>query len=303
MDAAARKTGIDPAELRRRNMIRPEQMPYTNPMDKTYDSGKFEKVLDQALALADWSGFDARARGSRSARGKLRGRGMATFLEWTGGDVFEERVTVDGRRRRRHRDLLGDAGDGAGPRDDATRSSRSTCSACRSRRSASCRATPTAAPASAAPARARSSSAARRCSVAAERTVDEARRSSPASALEAAAGDIEYATACSASPAPTARIGLFELARTAAASGASCSTRRARSPAPTLAQRLPHLRGRDRSRHRRRRGRRATASVNDVGRVVNPMIVRRPARRRRGAGHRPGAVRALRLRPRDAARR
>ena len=41
MDAAARKTGIDAAELRRRNMIRPGQMPYRNPMSKTYDSGQF----------------------------------------------------------------------------------------------------------------------------------------------------------------------------------------------------------------------------------------------------------------------
>ena len=74
-------------------MIRPEQMPYKNPMDKTYDSGNFESVMDQALALADWTGFDARARSRRSA-GELRGRGMAAFLEWTGADVFEEQVTV-----------------------------------------------------------------------------------------------------------------------------------------------------------------------------------------------------------------
>jgi len=93
MDAAARKTGIDAVELRRRNMIRPEQMPYTNPMDKRYDSGKFESVMDQATVLADWRGFDARASDAK-ARGRLRGRGMATFIEWTGADVFEERVTV-----------------------------------------------------------------------------------------------------------------------------------------------------------------------------------------------------------------
>jgi carbon-monoxide dehydrogenase large subunit len=93
MDAAARQADIDPVELRRRNMIRPEQMPYTNAMDKTYDSGRFESVMDQALALADWPGFDARAADARR-RGRLRGRGLATFLEWTGADVFSERVTV-----------------------------------------------------------------------------------------------------------------------------------------------------------------------------------------------------------------
>jgi aerobic carbon-monoxide dehydrogenase large subunit len=93
MDTAARKLGLDPAELRRRNMIRPEQMPYKNAMGQSYDSGSFEKIMDQALVAADWQGFAARAAQSAKA-GKLRGRGIATFLEWTGGNVFEERVTV-----------------------------------------------------------------------------------------------------------------------------------------------------------------------------------------------------------------
>jgi carbon-monoxide dehydrogenase large subunit len=94
MDAAAREMKMDPAELRRRNMIRPEQMPYKNPMGQTYDSGRFESILDQGLALADWTGFAAR-RAQSAAAGKLRGRGIATFLEWTGGNAFEERVTVN----------------------------------------------------------------------------------------------------------------------------------------------------------------------------------------------------------------
>jgi carbon-monoxide dehydrogenase large subunit len=94
MDAAARKTGIDPVELRRRNLIQPTQMPYRNPLNKTYDSGQFELVMDRGVAHADWNGFDARAAASK-ARGRLRGRGLATFLEWTGADVFEEVVTVN----------------------------------------------------------------------------------------------------------------------------------------------------------------------------------------------------------------
>ena len=93
-DAAARAMKLDPAELRRRNLIRPEQMPYKNAMAQTYDSGRFEQILDQGLALADWAGFDAR-RTATEQRGKLRGRGLAAFLEWTGGNVFEERVTVN----------------------------------------------------------------------------------------------------------------------------------------------------------------------------------------------------------------
>ena len=94
MDEAARKTGIDRTELRRRNMIRPEQMPYTNAMAKTYDSGQFAKVMDAALALSDWRGFDARAADAKR-RGKLRGQGIATFLEWTGADAFEDTVDVE----------------------------------------------------------------------------------------------------------------------------------------------------------------------------------------------------------------
>lgn len=93
MDEAARVTGIDRITLRRRNFIRPEQMPYKNPMGQTYDTGQFEKVMDAALKQADWAGFDARAAHSK-AEGKWRGLGISTFLEWTGGNVLEERVTV-----------------------------------------------------------------------------------------------------------------------------------------------------------------------------------------------------------------
>ncbi|HQR98381.1 MULTISPECIES: xanthine dehydrogenase family protein molybdopterin-binding subunit [unclassified Polaromonas] len=93
MDEAARQTGIDRIELRRRNFIQPAQMPYKNPMGQVYDTGKFESVMDQALVLADWKGFDARAAAS-AANGKMRGLGIATFLEWTGGNALEETVTV-----------------------------------------------------------------------------------------------------------------------------------------------------------------------------------------------------------------
>jgi len=94
MDAAARKMKLDPAELRRRNLIRADQMPYTNAMAQVYDSGQFEKILDQALELGDWQGFDAR-RTESTKRGKLRGRGVSTFLEWTGGNALTEQVTVN----------------------------------------------------------------------------------------------------------------------------------------------------------------------------------------------------------------
>ena len=92
-DAAARKLGLDPVEIRRRNLIQPAQMPYTNAMGQVYDSGKFGSIMDQALKLAKWQDFSSREAESRS-RGRLRGRGLASFLEWTGGNVFEERVTI-----------------------------------------------------------------------------------------------------------------------------------------------------------------------------------------------------------------
>ena len=255
IDAAAREMRLDPAELRRRNMIRPEQMPYTNPMGQTYDSGAFEKILDQGLALADWNGFAAR-RAESEARGKLRGRGIATFLEWTGGNALRgegqrrrHRPTASSRSSRRRRRW-------ARASRPATRSSRSTSSACRSRRSASSRATPTAATASAAPARARSSPAARRCSVASEQTVDHGEGRSPAEALEAAAGDIEYRAGALRRRRHRPRHRPVRARRQAA--GAAHPSRRdqRRVGGADLAERVPRLRGRDRSRDRRRRSRR-----------------------------------------------
>ena len=88
IDAAARDLGIDRVEIRRRNMVRPEAMPYTSPMGKTYDSGDFQIVLDAALKTTDWAGFEAR-RAAAAAKGKRRGIGMAYYLEATGGSPTE----------------------------------------------------------------------------------------------------------------------------------------------------------------------------------------------------------------------
>jgi carbon-monoxide dehydrogenase large subunit len=94
MDEAARQLKIAPEEIRIRNLVKSEQMPYQNAMAQTYDTGEFEKIVRAGLKLGDWDGFSAREKQSESD-GKLRGRGMASFLEWTGGNVFEERVTVN----------------------------------------------------------------------------------------------------------------------------------------------------------------------------------------------------------------
>jgi len=100
VEMAAAEMKIDPIELRRRNHIQPEQIPYKAPSDMTYDSGNFPAVLDRALTVADWNGFEARKQQSR-ARGKLRGRGIGQFLEVTappnkemGGIRFEADGTV-----------------------------------------------------------------------------------------------------------------------------------------------------------------------------------------------------------------
>ncbi len=82
MDTAAAEMGIDRLELRRRNYIAPEAMPYKAPSGSAYDSGEFANVLEKALATADWRGYAARKAQSDKA-GKLRGRGIASYLEVT----------------------------------------------------------------------------------------------------------------------------------------------------------------------------------------------------------------------------
>jgi carbon-monoxide dehydrogenase large subunit len=93
MDEAARVSGIDRVELRRQNFIKPEQMPYKNPMGQIYDTGAFEMIMNGALEKANWQGFAKRESDSK-ARGLWRGLGIATFLEWTGGNALEENVQV-----------------------------------------------------------------------------------------------------------------------------------------------------------------------------------------------------------------
>ncbi|MGD9865408.1 MAG: xanthine dehydrogenase family protein molybdopterin-binding subunit, partial [Pseudodonghicola sp.] len=80
LDIAATELGLSPVEIRRRNFIRPEQMPYTTCIGETYDCGEFEAIMDAAMVLADWDGFDAR-RAETEARGRLRGRGLSVYIE------------------------------------------------------------------------------------------------------------------------------------------------------------------------------------------------------------------------------
>jgi aerobic carbon-monoxide dehydrogenase large subunit len=267
-DTAARKMALDPAELRRRNMIAPAQMPYKNAMAMTYDSGSFERILDQGLVLADWNGFAARAAAS-AAKGRLRGRGIATFLEWTGGNVFEERVTIAvkgdgsieiyattqgmgqgiatsyaqlavdvfGVELDRIQVVFGDSDRGSGFGSAGSRSLFTAGSAVK---------------------------------LAADKTVDEA-RDMAAEALETAAADIEYRAGAFTVAGTDRAIGLFELAarqpegrifidHTSSVSGPTwpngchiCEVELVPETGEVLVA--------------------SYASVNDAGRVVNPMIV------------------------------
>jgi carbon-monoxide dehydrogenase large subunit len=82
-DMAARALGLDRAEIRRRNLVPASAMPYKTPIGPTYDCGDFPRVFARALAVGDYAGFEARREAS-AARGALRGLGIACFVESSG---------------------------------------------------------------------------------------------------------------------------------------------------------------------------------------------------------------------------
>jgi carbon-monoxide dehydrogenase large subunit len=84
VDLAARQLGVGPDVLRRKNFVRPDQLPWKTPVDTEIDSGEFQGAMEAAMKDADWEGFEAR-RAISKARGRLRGRGMAMYIERCGG--------------------------------------------------------------------------------------------------------------------------------------------------------------------------------------------------------------------------
>jgi carbon-monoxide dehydrogenase large subunit len=83
IDKAAREMGIDPVELRRRNFVKPDQFPYQTPVAVMYDTGNYDATMDKVLEIADRAGFEGRRRES-AGRGKLRGFGVASYIEACG---------------------------------------------------------------------------------------------------------------------------------------------------------------------------------------------------------------------------
>ena len=91
IEHAAREIGMEPAEVRRRNLIPPNKLPYATPTLWTYDSGEFVRLMDKCIDNSDWKGYAARKKASKE-KGKLRGRAVSYYIEF--GGIFNERMDL-----------------------------------------------------------------------------------------------------------------------------------------------------------------------------------------------------------------
>jgi carbon-monoxide dehydrogenase large subunit len=91
IEHAAHEIGMEPAEIRRRNLIPPDKLPYATPTLWNYDSGEFRRLLDKCIEISDWKGFAARKKASEK-NGKLRGRAVSYYIEF--GGIFNERMDL-----------------------------------------------------------------------------------------------------------------------------------------------------------------------------------------------------------------
>jgi aerobic carbon-monoxide dehydrogenase large subunit len=99
VDTAAAQLGVDRIQLRRKNLVPPKAMPYRNSVGMLYDSGRYAENMDWAMDIADWKGFAARRREAKR-RGKLLGRGLANYVESSIGAPREQariKVQPEGR--------------------------------------------------------------------------------------------------------------------------------------------------------------------------------------------------------------
>ena len=122
VEEAALAVGVNSVKLRRRNLLRKDMFPLKSPTGSTYDSADPARLLDTALQAAEWDGFKKRRKAAKSA-GKLRGIGLAMFLEPSGGmgkEQVELRIEPDGKRR----DVLAGRAFRAGPRNGVSGAGR-----------------------------------------------------------------------------------------------------------------------------------------------------------------------------------
>src|SRR5207248_11350991 len=91
IEHAARTLGMDPSEIRRRNLIPPDKLPYATPTLWNYDSGEFQRLLDKCIELSDWEGYAARKKADEK-NGKLRGRAVSYYIEF--GGIFNDRMDL-----------------------------------------------------------------------------------------------------------------------------------------------------------------------------------------------------------------
>jgi aerobic carbon-monoxide dehydrogenase large subunit len=95
IDIACRRHGFDRIDIRRRNLVTPEAMPYRNPLGLVYDSGDYPASLQRAVDLSDWAGFEAR-RAEARGRDRCRGIGIAASIELnTGAPRERAEITID----------------------------------------------------------------------------------------------------------------------------------------------------------------------------------------------------------------
>ena len=98
VDTAAAEVGMDRVEIRRRNLVTTEAMPFANPLGMTYDSGEYHHTLDRALEITDWVGFAGRQAASE-ARGLKRGLGISSYIESSSGAPRERaEIVVSGNQ-------------------------------------------------------------------------------------------------------------------------------------------------------------------------------------------------------------
>ena len=302
IDKAAQEHGFDRVALRRRNLIPPSAFPYKNPQGITYDNGTYRAVMDRAMELGDWKGFKKRRAEARK-RKRLRGIGLCCYLETTGG-YPRERADITVQPQGRVDVVVGTLSSGQShettfaqcvaewlgvPFDDVHVFESDTDIVKEGGGSHS----------------ARSMRLAGIVMGNASDAIIEKGKKIAAHMLETAEDDIAFAAGRFTVKGTDRSIGIFDVAKAAADGSNKAVPEDLRGPLAATSDETirqlgfpygahvceveidPQTGALDLVRY---------TAVDDVGRAINPMVVRRPDPRRRRAGYRPGAVGVLHLR-------